>query len=130
MLILEKSLKTLYSQFPRVSYIHVHKSSFHKLLTTHGNSRIHTKKLQHQYCGWFNFSLLSASQQNDSYKHSSLHILRCRRRHFLRGIFSFMFMYGEGGTHTTAQVWRSEVNLWEEPILFSQCVFQGSNSGY
>lgn len=32
-----------------------------------------------------------------------------------------MFMYW-GGAHAIAQMWRSEVNLWEEPILSSSHV--------
>lgn len=121
LLILEKSLKTLYTQFLLVSCIHVRKSSSHKLLTTHGNSHIHTKKLQHQYCGWFNFSLLSASQQNASYKHSKTTSSKMQKMTFFKRHF-FLYVYVLGGAHTIAQMWRSEVNLWEEPIFSSSHV--------
>ena len=100
MLILEKSLKTLYTQFTLVSCIHVHKSSSHKLLTAHGNSHIHTKKLQHQYCGWFNFSLLSASQQNASYKHSKPTYSKIQKTTFFKeAFFSLCLCTGVGLGH-------------------------------
>lgn len=128
LLILEKSLKTLYTRFPLVSCIHVRKSSSHKLLTTHANSHIHTKKLQHQYCGWFNFSLLSASQQNASYKHSKTTSSKMQKMTFFkRHFFLYVYVLGGGTYHSTNVEVRGQPLGGTNSLL--PCVFQGSNSG-